>query len=213
MCIGGGGLQRKVLFRARWNLVFCVSGLIQGWGMQGECKISSCHLFVSDVNQGNEDFECKNWVQNFLVWPQGWKGFPEIFCKLLNRKHLQSSSPFLWHPFLQKPQGFKFQNSTPSCDPFLTGSKTLLQVITSLLAYHWKWPTTAHHLAQPPHHCLPENRIPQWHLNTSSLSQTNISISCSHRILSMIATDTFVITIQPYPSQSHLPTVMHLLIK
>ena len=27
--------------------------------MQGECKISSCHLFVSDVNQGNEDFECK----------------------------------------------------------------------------------------------------------------------------------------------------------
>ena len=35
--------------------------------MQGECKISSCHLFVSDVNQGNEDFECKNWLQNFLV--------------------------------------------------------------------------------------------------------------------------------------------------
>ena len=29
------------------------------------------HLFVSDVNQGNEGVGS---VQDFLAWPQGWKG-------------------------------------------------------------------------------------------------------------------------------------------
>ena len=31
------------------------------------------HLFVSDVNQGNEGL---GWVQDFLVWLQGWKDSP-----------------------------------------------------------------------------------------------------------------------------------------
>ena len=31
------------------------------------------HLFVSDVNQGNEGV---GWVQDFLAWPQGWKDSP-----------------------------------------------------------------------------------------------------------------------------------------
>ena len=31
------------------------------------------HLFVSDVNQWNEEVR---WVQDFLAWPQGWKDFP-----------------------------------------------------------------------------------------------------------------------------------------
>ena len=29
------------------------------------------HLFVSDVNKGNEGV---GWVQDFFAWPQGWKG-------------------------------------------------------------------------------------------------------------------------------------------
>ena len=28
------------------------------------------HIFVSDVNQGNDGV---GWVQDFLAWPQGWK--------------------------------------------------------------------------------------------------------------------------------------------
>ena len=31
------------------------------------------HLFVSDVNQGNEGV---GWVQDFLAWLQGWKDSP-----------------------------------------------------------------------------------------------------------------------------------------
>ena len=31
---------------------------------------SKFHLFVYDVNQGNEGV---GWVQDFLAWPQGWK--------------------------------------------------------------------------------------------------------------------------------------------
>ena len=31
------------------------------------------HLFVSNVNQGNEGV---GWVQDFLAWPQGWKYSP-----------------------------------------------------------------------------------------------------------------------------------------
>ena len=70
------------------------------------------------------------------------------------------------------------------------------------------------HLAQPPHHCLPQNRIPQGYLSTFALSQNNIiSMFCSQQIPSMIATDTFVISIQAYPSQHHLPTGTYLLIK
>ena len=35
----------------------------------GERRVSPrFHLFVSDVNQGNERAE---WVQDFLAWPQG----------------------------------------------------------------------------------------------------------------------------------------------
>ena len=37
----------------------------------GEHKMSPrFHLFVCDVNQGNEGVE---WIQDFLVWPHGWK--------------------------------------------------------------------------------------------------------------------------------------------
>ena len=31
------------------------------------------HRFVFDVNQGNEE---AGLVQDFLVWPQGWKDIP-----------------------------------------------------------------------------------------------------------------------------------------
>ena len=39
-----------------WNLIFGVPGLIQGWRQRVNLR---CHLFVSDMNQGNEDFRCK----------------------------------------------------------------------------------------------------------------------------------------------------------
>ena len=42
--LGGGGLGRKVLFRTVWNLIFCVTGSIQGWGTQGESNTSSFFL-------------------------------------------------------------------------------------------------------------------------------------------------------------------------
>ena len=64
-------------------------------------------------------------------------------------QHLQSSPPRLWHLSLQNPQGIKFQNCPPSCDPVLIGWKTILQVSTTPLTYHWKWSTTALHLAKP----------------------------------------------------------------
>ena len=54
--VSGGGLRQKVLFRAGWNLIFCVPSLIQGWRQRVNLR---CHLFVSDMNQGNEDFRCK----------------------------------------------------------------------------------------------------------------------------------------------------------
>ena len=38
------------------------------------------HLFVFDVNQGNEE---TGWIQDFLVLPQGWKDSCQIFWKLL----------------------------------------------------------------------------------------------------------------------------------
>ena len=37
----GGGLKKKVLLGVTLNLIFCVPGLIQGLGTQGESKISS----------------------------------------------------------------------------------------------------------------------------------------------------------------------------
>ena len=40
----------------------------------GRHKLSpGFHLFVSDVNQGNERV---GWDQNFLAWLQGWKDSP-----------------------------------------------------------------------------------------------------------------------------------------
>ena len=39
------------------------------------------------------------------------------------------------------------------------------------MPYHWKWPTTAQHLVQPPHHCLPQNWIPQVDYSTFSSNQ------------------------------------------
>ena len=38
------------------------------------------HLFVSDVDQRNEG---AGWVQEYLVWPEGWKDSPYILRKLL----------------------------------------------------------------------------------------------------------------------------------
>ena len=37
------------------------------------------HLLVSDVNQGNEECDCKKVVQDLFAWPQGWKDSPYIF--------------------------------------------------------------------------------------------------------------------------------------
>ena len=70
----GRGLGQKVLFSTGWNLIVCVPDSIQGWGTQGGSRL---HLFVSDVDPGNEDFKCKNvCAKIFLRVPQGWKGSP-----------------------------------------------------------------------------------------------------------------------------------------
>ena len=47
-----------------------VPGFLKGGGHKTSSRF---HLFVSDVNLGNEGVE---WVQDFLVWPQGWKDSP-----------------------------------------------------------------------------------------------------------------------------------------
>ena len=60
-------------------------------------------------------------------------------------------------------------------------------------------------MVQPHHHCLPQNRITQGHPSTFLPSQTNISTFYSQRILSIIATETLVISMQPYPSQPTPP--------
>ena len=44
--------------------------LFEDWGRRAGLKL---HLFVSDVNQENED---AGLVQDFLTWPQGLKDFP-----------------------------------------------------------------------------------------------------------------------------------------
>ena len=41
---------------------------------------SRFYYFASDVNQQNEGVR---YVQDFVVWPQGWEDFPWILCKLL----------------------------------------------------------------------------------------------------------------------------------
>ena len=43
--------------------------------MQGEFKMSSCRLFVSDVNRGNEDFECKRVDSRFSCVTSGAERF------------------------------------------------------------------------------------------------------------------------------------------
>ena len=50
------------------------------------------HLFVSDVNERNEETV---WVQNFLAWPQGWNETSESFLveiNLYNKKWLINCS-------------------------------------------------------------------------------------------------------------------------
>ena len=45
-----------------------------------ERRVSSrFYLFVYDTNQGNEG---AGWVQELLVWSQGWEDSPYIFCKI-----------------------------------------------------------------------------------------------------------------------------------
>ena len=53
-------------------------------------------------------------------------------------QNLQSSPPLSWHPSPQNPQSIDFQNCPSSCDPMLTGRKTILQLSTRQLAFYWK---------------------------------------------------------------------------
>lgn len=92
--------------------------------------------------------------------------------------------------------------------PRVSSPRTVLPIVTRYspegrhfsksvqpLAYLWKYDITTQHLARPPHDCIPQNRIPQGHLSAFLPNQTNISTFCSQRIWSVIATDTFVISI------------------
>ena len=120
--------------------------------------------------------------------------------------HLKSCPPLSWHHSLQKLESIKFQICLPSCDPILTVRKTILQVSTRLLSYHWEWFTTTKHLAQSiPHHCLPQTRIPTRHPSTFEPSQTNILTFCSKWIQSIITTETLMIIMRPYSSQPTPP--------
>ena len=62
---------------ARWER--CEKGKVRkvggSWFIQGRgCRVSSrLYVFVSDANQGNKG---AGWVEDLLVWPQGWKESP-----------------------------------------------------------------------------------------------------------------------------------------
>ena len=92
----------------------------------------------------------------------------------------------------------------PSCDLVLIKRKTILQISTRPLAYHWEWSATTQHLAQSPDHCVPQNRIPKAYPSTFRPSQINISTFCSQRPL-LITTDTLMIIMHPYSSQPTPP--------
>ena len=47
-----------------------VPGSFKGGGLRMSPRF---HRFVSDVNQGNKG---AGWLQDFLAWPQRWKGSP-----------------------------------------------------------------------------------------------------------------------------------------
>ena len=76
--IRGGGVEQKVLFKVSWNRIFLFLVLFKNGGRGLSSRF---HLFVSGVNQGNEEAV---WVQDILTWPQGWKDSPQISsCELL----------------------------------------------------------------------------------------------------------------------------------
>ena len=117
-------------------------------------------------------------------------------------------SPALVTLFSTEPQGIKFQICPPSCDPILIRRKTILQVSTRPLAYHWEWSTATQHLAQSLHHCLPQYRIPKGRPSTFLPSQTNIPTFYWQRAPSIVTTDTLMTIMRPYPSQ-HVPPNWH----
>ena len=57
----------------------------------------------------------------------------------------------------------------------------------------------------PPHHYLPQNRIPKGHSSTFPQSQTNIPPFCSQRTPSIITTGFLMIIARPYPTQPTTP--------
>ena len=65
----------------------------------------------------------------------------EIITRNMFKALLHSRDALLY----RTPQGIKFQNSPPSCDPILTGRKTIIQISMGPLAYHWKYSKTAQH--------------------------------------------------------------------
>ena len=70
--VGAGDLEQNVLFSAGWNLIFCVPGSIQRWGRPVSLRF---HLFASDVNHGNKDFECKKVDSRFSFVAPAMKRF------------------------------------------------------------------------------------------------------------------------------------------
>ena len=54
----GGEVEQKVSFRASCNRIFCVPSFIQGWGTQGESKISFFPSLIL-INQKRNGVEFK----------------------------------------------------------------------------------------------------------------------------------------------------------
>ena len=69
--VGKGGVKQKILFRTGWNCIFCVPGFIQGWGTQGDSKISSfCFWCLSRERGGvvnSRVFSCDPTDEEILV--------------------------------------------------------------------------------------------------------------------------------------------------
>ena len=79
--------------------------------------------------------------------------FQKIPIRSDHSQHLYGPPPLLLHSSPQNPKCIKFQICPPSRDFILFWRKTIHQVSTKPLEYHWKWSTTTQHLAQHSHHC------------------------------------------------------------
>ena len=126
----------------------------------------------------------------------------EISFRSHHLQHLQIPRPLLWHPSQQNHQGIRFQNCTPSYAPLLIRRKTILQVSTRPLAYHWKWSTTTQHLA----HYFPITAYRKTESFKDILVHFRqakpISLTfCCQWTPSIITTDILVISMRQYPRQ------------